>query len=74
MLTDIVMPGINGRELAVEVLQLRPNLKVLLMSGYAEEVILPQGLPESELAFLSKPFTQDVLAAKVREVLGGERV
>ncbi len=73
MLTDIVMPGKNGRELAREVLQLRPNLKVLLMSGYAEEVILPQGLPESELAFLSKPFTQDVLAAKVREVLGGER-
>ena len=73
LLTDIVMPGINGRELAREVLQLRPNLKVLLMSGYAEEVILPQGLPESELAFLPKPFTQDVLAAKVREVLGGER-
>ena len=72
MLTDIVMPGKNGRELALEVLQLRPNLKVLLMSGYAEEVILPQGLPESEIAFLPKPFTQDVLAAKVREVLGGE--
>jgi CheY-like chemotaxis protein len=70
LLTDIVMPGINGRELALEILQLRPNLKVLLMSGYAEDVILPPGLPESEIAFLPKPFTQDVLAAKVREVLG----
>lgn len=73
LLTDIVMPGINGRELAMEVLQLRPNLKVLLMSGYAEDVSLPQGLPEAELAFLPKPFTQDVLAAKVREVLGEGR-
>jgi PAS domain S-box-containing protein len=70
LLTDIVMPGINGRELAMKVLRLRPQLKVLLMSGYAEDAILPHGLGELQLAFLPKPFTQDALAAKVREVLG----
>jgi two-component system, cell cycle sensor histidine kinase and response regulator CckA len=71
LLSDIVMPGMNGRELAGELLKLRPNIKVLLMSGYAEESILHDGPPEPELPFLHKPFTQDLLAVKVREVLRG---
>jgi PAS domain S-box-containing protein len=71
LLTDIVMPGMNGPELARELRRLRPNLRVLLMSGYTEEAILSQGSPETEMAFLPKPFTPDDLAAKVREVLRG---
>ena len=73
LLTDVVMPGMSGRQLAGEILKARPSLKVLLMSGYAEEEIVPRDFPESELAFLPKPFTQDRLAAKVREVLEGNR-
>jgi PAS domain S-box-containing protein len=69
LLTDVVMPGMSGRQLAGEILRLRPNLKVLLMSGYAEEEILSREALQRELAFLSKPFTQDRLAAKVRDLL-----
>jgi CheY-like chemotaxis protein len=70
LLTDVAMPGMNGRELASELLRTRPNLRVLLVSGYSEEEILPHGIPEGDLAFLPKPFTPDLLAAKLRDVFG----
>jgi PAS domain S-box-containing protein len=71
MVTDVVMPGMTGRELADHVKMRRPELKVLFVSGYAEEdVIAPGGLLEEDFAFLQKPFTPDTLAAKLREVLG----
>ena len=68
MLTDLVMPGMNGRELASRVRALRPSVKVVFMSGYAAEAV-------SDLAeigasgFLSKPFSENALATKVREIL-----
>jgi CheY-like chemotaxis protein len=70
MLTDVVMPGMNGRELATRIASIRPATKVLYMSGYTEDAVLSEGILDSGLAFIQKPFTLAVLARKVREVLG----
>jgi two-component system cell cycle sensor histidine kinase/response regulator CckA len=69
LLTDVVMPGMNGKELSKLLLGLYPQLKVLLMSGYAENVIARRGVLDSEVAFIQKPFTSNDLAAKVRQLL-----
>jgi signal transduction histidine kinase len=71
LLTDVVMPGVNGRELAVQLAQQRRGIKVLFVSGYTGEAIRQHGLLELGAAFLQKPFTPDVLARKVRDVLDG---
>jgi len=70
LLTDVVMPGCNGRQLARQVEQLYPQIKVLLMSGYTAEIVAQQDGKEIALAFLEKPFTPEELGLKVREVLG----
>jgi CheY-like chemotaxis protein len=69
VLTDVVMPGISGRELADRLEALRPGLPVLFVSGYTEEDILRRGLVEEGRPFLAKPFTPDEIAAKVGLVL-----
>ena len=69
LLTDVVMPQMNGREVAERLLPQRPGLKVLYMSGYAEQAVINRGIMESGFAFLQKPFTQQALVCKVREVL-----
>ena len=69
LLTDVVMPGMNGRELALSLTEQRRGIKVLFVSGYTGEAIRQHGLLEMGAAFLQKPFTPDVLARKVREVL-----
>jgi len=73
LLTDIVMPGINGHELAQRLASLRPDTKVLYASGYAGVAVLQQGVLEEGSSFLPKPFSRDALAQKVREVLEAKR-
>src|SRR5882724_1187316 len=74
MITDVVMPGMNGRELAQLACARRSDLKVLYVSGYTGEAVLQHRLLEPGVAFLQKPFTPDVLARKTREVLDSSSV
>ncbi|MBI3967767.1 MAG: PAS domain S-box protein [Chloroflexi bacterium] len=69
VLTDVVMPGTNGRALADRLASHLPDLRVLYMSGYTDESIARHGIVEPGLSFLQKPFTAERLARKVREVL-----
>jgi PAS domain S-box-containing protein len=69
LLTDVIMPGMNGRELAQRVSEIRPNVKVLYMSGYTENVIGHNGTLDAGVRLLQKPFNLRDLKNKVREVL-----
>ena len=69
LLTDVVMPGMNGKELSESLKELRPDLKVLYISGYTADVIADRGVLDRGVALLHKPFSSDELAAKVRLVL-----
>ncbi len=69
LMTDLVLPGASGRVAAERLSQLRPELKVLYMSGYTDDAILRHGVIERGMAFLQKPFALTALARKVREVL-----
>ena len=71
VLTDVVMPGMSGRELGDRLRAMRPGLPVLFVSGYTEEDILRRGLVEEGRPFLAKPFTPDEIVAKVGAVLDG---
>lgn len=70
LLTDVVMPGMSGKELAERLAILRPNVKVIYMSGYTDHTIIQHGILKPGTAFLQKPFTRETLARKLREVLG----
>jgi two-component system, cell cycle sensor histidine kinase and response regulator CckA len=69
LLTDLVMPGVSGPELTRQLVERRPALKVIYMSGYTEEVIGQHGVLNPGIAFLHKPFTSETLGRKIREVL-----
>ncbi len=71
LVTDVVMPGMNGRELARRLLELRPDTKVLFLSGYADDAVERHGVLDPGTAFMQKPFSPGALASRVREVLGG---
>jgi two-component system, cell cycle sensor histidine kinase and response regulator CckA len=69
--TDVVMPGMNGSHLVEKVLEARPGIRVLFMSGYTDDEVMRRGVIDGQTAFLQKPFTPDLLAQKVRGVLDG---
>jgi CheY-like chemotaxis protein len=71
LLTDVVMPGMNGRILAEQLLARQPGIRVLYMSGYTDSFIAGHGVLEEGIHLLRKPFTEEVLVRKVREVLDG---
>jgi CheY-like chemotaxis protein len=76
LLTDVVMPGQSGRELAAQLLAARPGIKVLYMSGYTEHAIAHHGVIESAASLIDKPFTPEGLRQRIRELLddGAARV
>jgi CheY-like chemotaxis protein len=69
LLTDIVMPGMNGRQLADQLLSRQPGLRVLFMTGYSRNAIVHQGRLDPGVSLLQKPLTQAMLAAKIRDIL-----
>jgi len=68
-MTDVVMPEMNGRDLAGRILSAYPNLNLLFMSGYTANVIAHHGVLDEGVHFIQKPFSMHDLAAKVREAL-----
>ncbi len=72
LVTDVVMPKMDGRQLAEQLLLLRPNIRVLYMSGYTDDIMRQHGVLAADTMLLSKPFSADTLAHKVRQVLDDE--
>ena len=68
MVTDVVMPQMSGRELADRLTPLRPEMKVLYMSGYTEDALVQHGVLETNVAFIQKPFRIKTLMEKIREI------
>jgi signal transduction histidine kinase/ActR/RegA family two-component response regulator len=69
MLTDIVMPGMNGRELADRVKAMRPEIRILYMSGYSDDAVLRRGVESATAEFIPKPFSLTTLTARIRDIL-----
>lgn len=69
LLTDVIMPKMNGRELAEKVKEMHPETTILFMSGYTDDIISKHGVLEENVHFLNKPFTPSILATKIREIL-----
>ncbi len=74
LMTDVVMPGISGRELAERAKHIRPDMKVLYMSGYTDQAVVHHGILETDAVLLQKPFTLSTLSAKLREILSSDSV
>jgi DNA-binding NtrC family response regulator len=74
LLTDLILPGASGRDIAKRVCSLRPGVKVLFMSGYTDDAIIQRHGIDPSFAFLPKPFSSATLANKVREVLDADGV
>jgi two-component system, cell cycle sensor histidine kinase and response regulator CckA len=73
LITDVVMPKISGTEVAEQLKKIHPETKVLFMSGYTDEAIVHHGIVDSGIAFIQKPFSENALTRKVRDVLDAEK-
>ena len=73
LITDVVMPEMNGRDLSKTLAEMYPEMKILYMSGYTDDAVISDGVLEAGTAFLQKPFSPETLAHKVREVLDGSK-
>jgi YesN/AraC family two-component response regulator len=71
LLTDVIMPGMSGRQLAEKILQKDPNTKILYMTGYTDDMVVQHKVLEPGVQLLQKPFTRTELAVKVRTTLDG---
>jgi CheY-like chemotaxis protein len=71
IVTDLVMPGMSGRELAERIAKEKPEVKVLYISGYTDDFVVHAGVAQAGMAFLQKPFSPTAFTHKVREVLDG---
>jgi PAS domain S-box-containing protein len=72
LLTDVIMPGMSGRALALRLVPMRPDVRIIYMSGYTDDAITRHGVLEPGVTYVQKPFTPDALVRKVREVLDRE--
>jgi len=70
LLTDVVMPGMNGRDMANRIREIMPELRVVFMSGYTEHVLVSEGQVDPKFEYLQKPFTLKTLTRKLAQVLG----
>jgi two-component system, cell cycle sensor histidine kinase and response regulator CckA len=68
LFTDVIMPGMSGRELAEAFHALRPGIKILFQSGYTDDIVVHHGILQTEVPFLQKPFSIDALAKKIRNL------
>lgn len=73
LIADLVMPGLSGREVAERLSATRPDMGIILISGYTADEVVRQGILTGEREFLPKPFTPDALARKAAAVLGRKR-
>ncbi len=73
LVTDVVMPGLSGPELARRIREVRPGIRTLLLSGYTDDIAGMEGRLEGTDGFLSKPFTADGLARKVGQIVAASR-
>lgn len=70
-MTDVIMPEMNGRDLAQRLFRLQPGIKCLFMSGYTAEAIVPREMNNPDVGFIQKPFSMKDMVAKIAETLGG---
>ena len=73
LMTDVVLPGLSGREIAERIQVARPGTQVLFTSGYTENVVVHHGIVDKNLNFIGKPYSLQALARKLREVLEANR-
>jgi DNA-binding response OmpR family regulator len=71
LVTDVGLPGMNGRQLADQARETRPGLKVLFMTGYAESAAISQGFLQAGMEMITKPFELDILARRIRAIISG---